>query len=259
MIIKWKVTMKSNSIKKKFLGSISMLLTALAFTGCEADKVYEEAPESIYSQVGVTAVTISARELFQDQKIYAVNWNRWVDNYINTVTIGGTAAFTYKNTSSSTVTLNDGKTVAPNEEVSIPASSWKEESCAEAPGGKLRVFDIYVVDHATYSTANKGYVFVGSKFNGEYELVNPENDRSQQIILPVRKNELIAGLTVETEMNYNKKVEPVNGSPTLGVPGDLPKANLRYLVRNISFRPEGVPEAQAMYELRITFLPGIRK
>lgn len=259
MKINWKVTMKSNSIKRKFLGSITMLLTALAFTGCEAEKVYEEAPESIYSQVGVTAVTVSARELFQDQKIYAINWDRWVDNYINTVTIGGTAAFTYKNTSNSIVTLNDGTSVAPGEEIAIPASSWKEESCADAPNGKLRVFDIYVVDHATYSTANKGYVFVGNKFNGEYELVNPTDDRSEQIILPVRKNELIAGLTVETETNYNKKVEPVGDSPTLGIPGDLTKANLRYLVRNISYRPAGVPEAQAMYELRITFLPGIRK
>lgn len=251
--------MKINSIKNKFLRSATVLLAALAITGCEADLTYEEAPESIYSQVGVTAVTISARELFQDQKIYAVNWNRWVDNYISTVTIGGSAAFTYKNTSSSVVTLNNGTSVAPGAEVTIPASSWKEESCADAPNGKLRVFDIYVVDHATYSTANKGYVFVGDKFNGEYELINPENGRSQQIILPVRKNELIGGLTVETETNYNKKVEPVGDAPTLGVPQDLTKANLRYLVRNISHRPAGVPEAQAMYELRITFLPGIRK
>ncbi len=250
--------MKLNRIFNKIFGGVALLGVSLAFTNCEAGLTYQEAPESQYTNVEVSSIEMSARELFQDQKIYAVNWDRWVDNYINTVNIGGSADFKYKNTSGSVVTLNDGTKVQPGETVTVK-STRTEEACEEAPGGKLRVFNIYVVDHATYATANKGYLFVGSKFSGDFELVNPTNGRAQNIILPVRKNELIGGMNlVGASSTYDCMVETIGESPRLGQPGDFTKANLRYLVKNISHRPAGVPQAMAMYEIRITFLPGIK-
>lgn len=249
--------MKLNRIFNKVFGGAVLLGVTLAFTNCEAGLTYDEAPESQYTKAEVSAVTISARELFQDQKIYAVNWERWVDNYINTTTIGGTADLKYKNTSGNVVTLNDGTKVQPGETVTVK-STRTEEPCEEAPDGKLYVFNVYAVDRATYSTANKGYLFVGSKFSGDFELVNPNNGRAQQVILPIRKNELIGAFTLPSDgTTYDCVVETVGESPRLGQPGDFTKANLRYIVKNIAYRPAGVPQTQKMYEIRITFLPGI--
>ena len=256
--------MKLYRIFDKIFGGVALLGVSLAFTNCEAGLTYDEAPESQYTKVEVSAVTISARELFQDQKIYAKNWNRWVDNYINTVKIGGTGEFNYKNTSGSVVTLNDGTKVQPGETVKV-ASSNTEEPCEEAPNGKLYVFNVYVVDHAKYSTANKGYVFVEKKFKeddkykSDFELVNKDKDGyAQNVILPIRKNELIGAFTLPSDgTTFDNVVEMVGESPRLGQPGDFTKDKIRYLVKNIAYRPDGVPQTQKMYEIRITFLPGI--
>lgn len=247
--------MKLNKFINKFYQGFGLLCAVLAFSSCKADLTYEEADESQYTQVGLSAVTIQARELFEN-KMYAINWgNKVVENYISTVTIGGSADLKYKNTSNSVVTLNDGTQVQPGETVTVK-STRTEESCTEAPGGKLYVFNVYAVDHATYSTPNKGYLFAADLFgSANYELVNPENNRSEKVILPIRKNELVAYVNMSTG-NYDCLVEPVGNAPALGIPGDYSIAQ-RYLVKNIAHRPAGVPQSTAMYEIRITFLPGI--
>lgn len=247
--------MKLNKFLNKFYQGFGLLCAVLAFSSCEAGLTYEEADESQYTQVGLSAVTIQARELFEN-KMYAINWgNKVVENYIKTVTIGGTADMMYKNTSGSVVTLNDGTQVQPDETVTVK-STRTEESCSEAPGGKLYVINIYAVDRATYSTPNKGYLFAADLFgNTTYELVDPTDNRSEKVILPIRKDELVAYVNMSTG-NYDCMVEPVGDAPALGTPGNYGIAQ-RYMVKNIAHRPAGVPQSMAMYEIRITFLPGI--
>lgn len=247
--------MKLRKFLNNFYKGFGILCASLAFTSCEADLVYEEADESQYTQVGLSAVTIQARELFEN-KMYAINWgNKVVENYIKTVTIGGTADMKYKNTSNSVVTLNDGTKVQPGETVTV-SSTRTEEALESAPNGKVTVIHIYAVDRATYTTPNKGYLFDAKLFSGQdYEFVDAENGRAEKIILPVRKNEVIAYVNMSTT-NYDCMVEPVGDAPAMGIPGDF-TVSQRYLVKNLANRPAGVPQAMAMYEIRITFLPGI--
>lgn len=247
--------MKIIKVLNKFYQGFGVLCAILAFTSCEAGLVYDEADESQYTQVGISGVTVQARELFEN-KMYAKNWgDRVVENYINTVTIGSTSNFKYKNTSNGVVTLNDGTQVQPGETVTV-SSTRTEESLAEAPNGKLTVFNIYAVDRATYSTPNQGYLFAADLFgNADFELVNPENNRSEKVILPIRKNELVVYINFSSG-NYDCEAEPVDGAPELGKPGDFTVAQ-RYMVKNIANRPAGVPQSKALYEIRITYLPGI--
>lgn len=257
--------MKFNIFSKRIFQCLGLASVALSFTACEADLTYEEADESQYTQVGVSAVNIYARELFQD-KMYAINWNnKVVENYMPTVIIGSSSAFDYINTSGSVVTLNDGTEVQPGETVTV-SSTKTEESLAEAPNGKLTVFNIYAVDHAVYESPNNGYVFATDLFSGssDYTLLDKVGDnyietaenRSRYVSIPVRKDELIATISMSTT-NFDCKVEPVEDSPALGHPADYSKPQ-RYMVVNVANRPAGVEQHKAMYEIRITFLPGRR-
>lgn len=200
------------------------LLCGLSFASCEADLTYDEAPESIYSEVGVsgTPFILKARQLFPNQ-VWAKNWNKYADNYMNTQQI-----------------------------------SWETkvttESDSSAPGGTLYVINVKANTKATYQTDNKGYLFDGSKFSGSFQLgeideANP--GMSQTVTLPVKQNEVIGELYLVDQ--YNCVVEAVNGAPALGTPADFTKAQ-RYLVKNICYRPEGVPQAQRLYEVRVTFV-----
>ena len=200
------------------------LLCGLSFASCEADLTYDEAPESIYSEVGVsgTPFILKARQLFPNQ-VWAKNWNKYADNYMNTQQI-----------------------------------SWETkvttESDSSAPGGTLYVINVKANTNATYKTDNKGYLFDGSKFSGSFQLgeVDEANPgMSQTVTLPVRQNEVIGELYLIDQ--YNCVVEAVNGAPALGTPADFTKAQ-RYLVKNICYRPEGVPQAQRLYEVRVTFV-----
>lgn len=76
-----------NKLLNKICIGAAVLCSASVISSCTAGLTYEEAPESVYSEVGVSKIELKARELFND-KIYAVNWNKWVDNYIDTRLIG---------------------------------------------------------------------------------------------------------------------------------------------------------------------------
>ena len=118
----------------------------------------------------------------------------------------------------------------------------------------MTVINIYAVDHAIYSTPNKGYLFAANLFSGQdYELIDAENGRAEKVILPVRKNEVMAYVNMSTT-NYDCMVEPVGDAPAMGIPGDFTVAQ-RYLVKNVANRPAGVPQAMAMYEITITSMP----
>ena len=196
----------------------AVLCMALAFSSCEAGLTYQEATEAYYSEVGVTEFRLKARELFED-KIYAINWNQWVENYINTQQISWECSMT-------------------------------TESNSDAPDGTLYVLNVKAHPRVTYQTPNKGYLFDGSKFSGDFELIDPTDNRSQKVNLPVRQNEVIGEMYL---VSYNNcVVERVDGAPELGVPADFSKP-ARYLVKNICYRPAGVDQYTRLYEVRITF------
>lgn len=237
--------LKKTLLYKLFMG-IAVLCGALAFSSCEKGLVYEEAPEATYSEVGIRYFAVRSRELFEN-KIYALNWDRWVDNYIDTRAIGRTDQ-PWKNNTDAPVTLSDGTVVQPGES----AGGIKVEKNAEAPGGELYVATVVATDHVTYQTANKGYVFDGSKFSGDFELVAPITDnRSEKVKLPVKKNELVVDFLFQ--QTYNCVLEPINNAPPMGKPGDFTKPQ-RYLVKNIAYRPAGIPQFTRMYELRVVFV-----
>ncbi|WP_455672515.1 hypothetical protein [Phocaeicola sp.] len=239
-----------NKLLNKIYASAATLCCVLAISSCTAGLTYEEAPESVYSEVGVSKFNVNARELFTD-KIYAVNWDKWVDNYIDTRMIGSSSTFKWTNETGASYTLPDGTIVKDGETIEIEGSETIE-SDSSAPGGKLHVLNVFASSRVQYQTANKGYLFDGNKFSGDFELVDPVENRSQYVNLPVRKNEIIGEMYL---IDYSIcTVEPVDGAPKLGMPGDLSKPS-RYLVKNIAHRPAGVEQYQCLYEVRVTFLP----
>jgi len=239
-----------NKLLNNICKGVAALCCIGAISSCTAGLTYEEAPESVYSEVGVSKIDIKARELFND-KIYAINWNKWVDNYIDTRLIGSSSSFKWTNRTGAPYTLPDGTVVPAGEEVTVTGSETIE-SDSNAPDGKVYVVNVYAASDVQYETANKGFLFDGSKFSGDFELVNPVDNRSQNVILPVRKNEIIGEFYL---VSYSVcTVEAVDDAPKLGVPGDFSKP-CRYLVKNIAHRPAGVKQYQRLYEVRVTFLP----
>lgn len=236
-------------LNKLYTAALGLLL----LNSCQAGLEYEDVPESIYSNVDLAGnlCNIKARQLFENQ-IYATNWERWVPSYISTVTIGNyQSGKEWKNTTAAAVTVG-GVTVAPGQTVRLK-NSLTTESLASAPGGNLYVVNLFADARANYKTANKGYMFDATKFSGDFALVAPIlNGRSEQINMPVRKNEVIVEILLSQE--YNCKVYPQDNAPELGKPGDFTQPR-KYLVINESRLPAGVERAQRLYEVRITFLP----
>ena len=224
------------------------------------DTIYITQKYLIYHEVGVNSVNIKSRMLFQNQ-IYGINWAKWIENYISTTQISTPINFQWINNTGNNYILNDGTIIAIGDTATI---SWTKtiEELEGAPNGKLYVFNIYVVDHATYDTPNESYLFVDSKFKGDYNFIDATTSiiegkselTAQKVVLPINKTELIGELVL-TSPNYCV-VECVNGAPQLGVPADFSSLKVRYLVKNICYRPIGVPQATRLYEIRITYLPG---
>lgn len=200
------------------------MLCGVSFASCEAGLTYEEAPEGIYSEVGVNSGTpfiVRSRQLFPNQ-IWAKNWNKYAPNYMNTQQISWEATLTTENE-------------------------------ATAPEGLLYVINVKANTRATFKTENKGFLFDGSKFSGDFQLGEEDPDNagmSQYVNLPVKENEVIGELVLVNP--YDNEVERVDGASQLGVPADFTKPN-RYLVKNICYRPAGVDQVTRLYEVRVTF------
>ncbi len=166
--------MMNKLLNKIYIGA-AVLYSASVISSCTAGLTYEEAPESVYSEVGVSKIDLKARELFND-KIYAINWNKWVDNYIDTRLIGSSDVFTWVNRTGAPYTMPDGTVVPVGGSIKVEGSE-AIESDSNAPDGKVYVLNVYAASNVQYETANKGFLFDGSKFSGDYELVNPVDDR----------------------------------------------------------------------------------
>lgn len=232
-------------------------LGSLLLTGCEAGVVYEDVPESIYENVELSAdlATITSRELFKD-KVYALGWSKWVPDYLAVSTIGNyqkEADYTNKGTAAITIL---GQTVAPGATVKVKNQMTIVDD-ASAPEGKLYVLDLLADRIARYATPSNNYVFDASKFSGDFQLVDDQGKpvtqtRSVYIKMPVKEKEIVIAL-LQSDVN-TCKVEPINGAPTLGIPGDYTNPQ-KYLVTNITRRPDGKPAKTRMYEIRLHLLP----
>lgn len=243
----------------KLLNKIySLAVASLLLVSCEAGQVYEDVPESIYNNVelGSGYCNVSARYIFKDQ-IYAINWDRWVEEYMPVSTIGNFQGETdYTNRSSSAITIM-GKTIASGETVKIKNNMTIEDN-AGAPDGKLYVLNIYANQYAQYASQNTDYYFMASKFTGDFELVTekgapaPDQTRSPWIKLPVKQTEVVVSMILSD--SYACKVEAIGGSPTLGAPGDFTQPR-QYMVVNTTRRPDGQPAARRLYEIRLQLLP----
>src|SRR5690554_693675 len=148
--------MFKDKILRNIIAGVVLFGSVWMLTGCEKGLVYEEAPESTYSQVAATRFDVRAREVFED-KIYAVNWQQWVDAYLNTQLIG-TSDESWTNETGAAVTLSNGETVQPGETVT---GSIVEQSDASAPGGTLYVIRAEEEVSAPAKPATKEFYFVG--------------------------------------------------------------------------------------------------
>lgn len=221
--------MKFNRMFSKLYVGLAMLC-GLSFASCEAGLTYEEAPESVYSEVNVagTPFYVKARQLFPDQ-VWAVNYNQYSTNYMNTQQISWETELT-------------------------------EENDATAPDGILYVINVKANTKVVYSTPNKGFLFDASKMSGDFELLDyddatksyvPAADtKARYVRMKVNPQEVIGELVLVNP--YDNEVERVDDASKLGVPADFSKAN-RYLVKNICYRPAGVKQVTRLYEVRVTF------
>lgn len=243
------------------LGAIAF--SALLFASCQSGLVYEEVPESIYNDVNLTSnfCTVQSRHLFENQ-LYGVNWNKYSEGYISTVTIGNYQGDgkTFTNDTAEPVTILN-TTLQPGESITIK-NNMDVVDDASAPEGKLYILNIYADKVTLYSSPNKGFLFDGSRLTGDFVLGNtnkngqfiptePQSGMDQQVIMPVNPKEVIVALLLSQE--YNCQVTNIDGAPQLGLPGDysIPR---RYLVTNISRRTDGQPAKERLYEVRITFI-----
>lgn len=236
-----------------------LFLSLFVVTGCEKGLVYDEVPESVYENVSLATdfSNIRARELFK-QKVWQVNYNQWTDIIITTTANKNIeapyhAGGEYTNNSDADVIIM-GETVKPGETTTVKNIITSVDD-ANAPEGKRYILNIFGKTKAIYKTPNKGHLFVQEAFEGDPvqpEFVDPVDGCSQEIILPVRQNDMIVELVLSDAPSC--KVEPVDGAPQLGTPGDYTKSQM-YMVTNITRRPDGKPARQRLYEVKVQLLP----
>ena len=78
-----------NKLLNKICIGAAVLCSASVISSCTAGLTYEEAPESVYSEVGVSKIELKARELFNDKMVEGTmgKWAPRFVNYISTIFI----------------------------------------------------------------------------------------------------------------------------------------------------------------------------
>lgn len=239
---------------------VAAVFCIAALPGCQSGIVYDEVPESVYTNVnmGSGLVKVRVRELFTN-KIWQVNHNdgkgQWLENWLAQTLIseGYQNGKDYTNNTGSDVTIM-GKVLKPGETMFVQ-NTLEIVDDSSAPEGKKYIAHIFSPTKVTYTTPNKGHLFVASAFEGDKlqpEFVEEvEEGKYRSAVLPVRQDALVLEFIMEDI--YANRVEPLNGAPTLGTPGDYTKPH-RYMVINTTYRPEGVPETRRLYEIQVQLL-----
>lgn len=112
---------------KSILFAITLAITALY--GCQSGIVWDEVPESVYSELdmGTGLVRNRPRELFVN-KVWQINHNdgkgQWLENYIARSLLNSFEnGMEYVNNTGSNITILD-KTLAPGEKMTVK-THWK--------------------------------------------------------------------------------------------------------------------------------------
>lgn len=234
-----------------------VLLAAMATTSCESGLEYDDVPESYYSDVNLRSCWVSSRALFENC-LFAKNYNGGkgeITSAIRQVDFPEDKT-TWTNNTGADYTLADGTVVAPGEtkDLALGLYAMTTREDASAPDGKVYVLTYYIPSTVTYTTPNKGYLFIGSKMPEGYTLVDPTNDMSESCTTPVDTKKLVVTMLASQYLGDATTFTPMNGAPKLGVPGDFSEPR-QYLVKNNMRRPAGVAQAQRLYEVRIVVLP----
>lgn len=234
------------------------LLCVAALTGCQSGLIEDEVPESVYTNVnlGSGLAKIRVRDLFTNQ-IWQVNHNdgkgQWLENWLAQSLISEEyqSGKSYTNNTGMNITIL-GKVLKPGETMSVK-NTLEVVDDSSAPGGKKYIVYVFSPTKVKYTTPNKGHLFVASAFEGkDVKFVEEvQTGKYRSAILPVRQNLLVVEFIMEDI--YANRVEPVNGAPALGTPGDYTKPQ-QYMVINTAFRPKDVPQTRRLYEIRVQLL-----
>lgn len=249
---------------KNILVALTLGLTTLS--SCQNGIEWDEVPESAYTELdlGSGYMRFRPRELFKN-KVWQVNYGtsgQWAENFLGKSYIPGfEQGLEYTNTTDKTIDVL-GKALAPGEKMIIK-NTQEIVSDSNAPGGEKYIIHIFAFDKVGFNTPNKGHAFIKSAFDGESvkpyafiekiesEAAGAKDDMYRYVVMPTKQHEMV--LEFIWEKADACAVEPLNGAPQLGTPGDYTKPQ-QYLVKNIAFRPEGVPQSQRLYEVQVHLL-----
>ena len=243
---------------KNILVAAVCCLTALS--GCQSGLVYDEVPESVYTNVnlGSGLAKVRVRELFTN-KIWQGNRNdgkgQWLENWLAQTLISESFqnGIDYTNNTGSDVTIM-GKVLKAGETMFVQ-NTLEVVDDSTAPDGQKYIIHVFSPANVMYTTPNKGHLFVASAFDGDnlhpVFVEEVETGKYRSAIVPVRQDALVVELILEDM--YACRVEPVNGAPALGAPADFTQPH-QYMVINTAFRPEGAPETRRLYEIQVQLL-----
>lgn len=254
----------NNIIQKKIMKIKSLLfaftLGITVLSGCQSGLVWDEVPESVYSNLKLSGAMVRnrPRELFVN-KVWQVNHNngkgQWLENYLARSVVDAIEnGIEYTNNTGATMTILD-KTLAVGETMTVK-NTMEIVDDSSAPEGKKYIIHVFTLDKVEYITPNKGHLFVQSAFGSEsvkpdayYEEIQEGMYRS--VIMPVKMNEMALEFILDDQGAC--KVDPVNGAPSLGTPGDFTQPR-QYMVTNTAIRPDGAPEYKRLYEIQVHVL-----
>lgn len=243
---------------KNLLFAFTVGVTAL--TSCQSGIVWDEVPEDVYSNLELSGAMVRnrPRELFVN-KVWQVNHNdgkgQWLEYYLSQSFFNAIEnGIEYTNNTGAPVTILD-KTLAVGETMTVKNTKEIVDD-SSAPEGKKHIIHVFTLDKVKHITPNKGHLFVQSAFDAEstkpyayYEEIQEGKFRS--VIMPVKVNELV--LEILLDDSEGCRVDPVNGAPKLGAPGDFTQPR-QYMVTNIAIRPEGAKEYKRLYEIQVHVL-----
>ncbi|MFV0583994.1 MAG: DUF5018-related domain-containing protein [Parabacteroides gordonii] len=239
----------------------TFILGVTTLTGCQSALVWDEVPESVYSNLELSGAMVRnrPRELFV-KKVWQVNHNdgkgQWLDNYLaRSVMDAIENGIEYTNNTGAPITILD-KTLSAGETMTVKNTKEIVDD-SSAPEGKKHIIHVFTLDKVEYITPNKGHLFVQSAFDSESVKPNAyfeevEEGKFRSVIMPVKINEMVLEFILDDQAAG--KVEPVNGAPNLGVPGDFTQPR-QYILTNTALRPDGAPEYKRLYEIQVHVLP----
>lgn len=243
---------------KSLLFALTLGITTLS--SCQSGLVWDDVPESVYSNLELSGAMVRnrPRELFVN-KVWQVNYNngkgQWLENYLaRSVFDAIENGIEYTNNTGAPITIVD-KTLATGETMTVK-NTMEIVDDSSAPEGKKYIIHVFALDKVEYITPNKGHLFVKSAFESEsvkpygyYEEVKEGMYRS--VIMPAKMDEMVLEFILDDQGAC--RVDPVNGAPQLGIPGDftLPR---QYMVTNTAIRPDGAPEYKRLYEIQVHVL-----